>query len=911
MSNSKKYRTRAKTRNATHHIQENDTSATLSREHGATQHTTSPNRDTARNVPLDPLSGSSRATRRLQPPVAHPHGQDADQAGDLSDEEEDVSDDDVGKLAPQTPATPKRLHVASDSVLVTPFGRYSHTYSPSISNDHPYKVDEVNKFLEADLTELRILPLGEWAQYAMNLDLDRDDYTLTKTTKTRFKEYFEAVDAAKLESEIYPTLVALLNSFSNKGKKGNNIIFYTQDPFPVRGSIVEQRPDIGAAFKGLFKGKKYTLTAKVDRRIYWGLLFNVVEGKLEGGKMIIEELGKDAKVIPPKQERGRSQTAGNQVSSSKKRARSQDTNDRAQKMKRVLKGSTSKLLPRRPAARRRKVASDFAHQPASQPAMALRPHTLKPVPARMTPLGTRVQVGGYARDMMSLGVIRSHAINFIVDSKFARAIYYDRSTIVESGLLDLENEEHQLIFAKMIKHLRALPLEGLGIVPNLDAKFMKNPKSLDYGFNLPQYTAADGPPSNEIFEHPQGSLFTFPYKDGKTRTVHLKRVLFRSHGIIGRGTIVIRVKCACAGCGSHCDWAGKKLVLKLSFPGETRVSEQTFMDRCRELAQGEHAWVLNHLPHIYWSFDIPFGEGSPQKNFKKKYDEQYEMRLMRGSIQEELQPLTSLTTARECAQVFYDVVQCHHWVWKYPQILHRDISQGNIMVRGKKGEKFGVLNDWDLAVWVNDLRDGPTSKFRTGTTPYMAHEQHDIEWKGPHRYRHDMESMFYVILLLTCLCSSPSEKLVDPPVTNFCYEQWHEQGDFSLRATKESLIHRGAWQPSTTTFFDGFSLWLVKLQLKLRLGFVELANYQNAKTTQQVKWQRPDPALLNFNEDTLGGHFSYEEMIWAVHAFDNEDLKTRSHEWQNILLLRLQKEQQDEQQQKEQYEQQQNEQGEN
>ncbi|KAJ3996111.1 hypothetical protein F5050DRAFT_1808022 [Lentinula boryana] len=378
MSNSKTYRTRAKARNATHNIQENDARATLSTEHEVTQ-------DTTRNVPLDPLSGSSRATRSLQPPVAHPHGQDADQAGDLLDEEEDVPDDD-----------------------------------------------------------------------------------------TKFKEYFEAVDAAKLESEIYPTLVALLNSFSNKGKKGNNIIFYTQDPFPDSS-----------------KARKDKLTAKANRRIYWGLLPNIVEGKLEGGKMIIEEIGKDVKVIPPKQECGQSQMGGNQ-------------------------------------------------------------------------------------------------------------------TIVESGLLDLKDEEHQLIFAKMIKHLHALPLEGLGIVPNLDAKFMKDPKSLDYGFNLPQYTAADGPPSNRIFEHPQGSLFTFPYKDGKTRTVHLKRVLFCSHGIIGRGTIVIWVKCACVGCGSHCDWAGKNIVLKLSFPGETRVSEQTFMDRCREMAIGEHEWVFDHLPSIYWLFNIPF-----------------------------------------------------------------------------------------------------------------------------------------------------------------------------------------------------------------------------------------------------------------------------------------------------------------
>ncbi|KAJ3814092.1 hypothetical protein F5876DRAFT_17635, partial [Lentinula aff. lateritia] len=90
----------------------------------------------------------------------------------------------------------------------------------------------------------------------------------------------------------------------------------------------------------------------------------------------------------------------------------------------------------------------------------------------------------------------------------------------------------------------------------------------------------------------------------------------------------------------------------------------------------------------------------------------------------------------------------HHWVYTYPQILHRDINHGNIMVRVKDRKKYGVLNDWDLAMWL-DKRDGITTlQFRTGTRAYMAHEQHSRDWKGPHRYRHDMESLFYVILLL-------------------------------------------------------------------------------------------------------------------------------------------------------------------
>ncbi|KAJ3850512.1 hypothetical protein EV368DRAFT_10592, partial [Lentinula lateritia] len=89
----------------------------------------------------------------------------------------------------------------------------------------------------------------------------------------------------------------------------------------------------------------------------------------------------------------------------------------------------------------------------------------------------------------------------------------------------------------------------------------------------------------------------------------------------------------------------------------------------------------------------------------------------------------------------------HYWGWKYSRILHRDISIGNIMVREKDRLKCGVLNDWDLAIWLNEWKEGSTSKFRIGTKPYMAYEQHSSEWQGPHRFRHDLESVFYVILL--------------------------------------------------------------------------------------------------------------------------------------------------------------------
>ncbi|KAJ3903050.1 kinase-like domain-containing protein [Lentinula edodes] len=420
----------------------------------------------------------------------------------------------------------------------------------------------------------------------------------------------------------------------------------------------------------------------------------------------------------------------------------------------------------------------------------------------------------------------------------------------------------------MVKQSHAFTsVPGLGLVPYLE------------GQTLPEFKEVKGPSSNvipEIEEIEEGCKLTFPYKDG-TRTIQLQRILFRSHGIIDRATIVARAVCACTHCvPNHCDWSGKKLVLKLSFPSVTRVSEKAFMDRCKEQAKGEHAWVLNHLPHIYWTFDIPFHERRPQAYFKERFGDDYEMRLLRGSIQEELEPLSSLKTASECAQVFYDIVQCHHWVHTYPQILHRDISDGNIMVRVKDGKKYGVLNDWDLAIWLDERDGNSTSQFRTGTRPYMAHEQHSPEWEGPHRYRHDMESLFYVILLLATLFSNPSEKDDEHSKKRQPYTEWFTQGDEFLRLNKTDIIFRASWQPTPTLFFSAFHGWLKRLHDAMTDGFLASEAYDNRPNDQLRQ-------ISYFNNDTLDGHFSYDVFVLIMHQFSEERLATHGCEWQRKL----------------------------
>jgi len=104
-------------------------------------------------------------------------------------------------------------------------------------------------------------------------------------------------------------------------------------------------------------------------------------------------------------------------------------------------------------------------------------------------------------------------------------------------------------------------------------------------------------------------------------------------------------------------------------------------------------------------------------------------------------------------------VLVHHWLYDEPGILHRDLSFNNIMHRliewkNTKGEReqkvYGVLTDYDLSSWMESMNPDytKTSQQRTGTPPYMAQEL--LKGTSPlHLYRHDVESLFYIMLLMS------------------------------------------------------------------------------------------------------------------------------------------------------------------
>ncbi|KAJ3900986.1 hypothetical protein F5879DRAFT_365191 [Lentinula edodes] len=54
--------------------------------------------------------------------------------------------------------------------------------------------------------------------------------------------------------------------------------------------------------------------------------------------------------------------------------------------------------------------------------------------------------------------------------------------------------------------------------------------------------------------------------------------------------------------------------------------------------------------------------------------------------------------------------------------------------------------------------------------------------------------------------------------------------------------------------------------------------------SQGEEWQpQPQQVLFIFDEDTLGGHFPYKNMVFIMHQFCGKELETRSVEWQEMV----------------------------
>lgn len=145
-------------------------------------------------------------------------------------------------------------------------------------------------------------------------------------------------------------------------------------------------------------------------------------------------------------------------------------------------------------------------------------------------------------------------------------------------------------------------------------------------------------------------------------------------------------------------------------------------------------------------------------------------------------PLHTFKTRLELLKALRDAVKGHRSLFKDARILHQDVSAYNIIITDSPNENVpkGILIDLDVAM---DLDVGPRKPGEvTGTRPFMSI---GILRCRPHRYRHDLESFFYVFLW-TVISNGRENPPVDSKLRVWNRGSWYES---AMQKTHD--MHKG------------------------------------------------------------------------------------------------------------------------
>ncbi|GBE81228.1 hypothetical protein SCP_0309550 [Sparassis crispa] len=137
--------------------------------------------------------------------------------------------------------------------------------------------------------------------------------------------------------------------------------------------------------------------------------------------------------------------------------------------------------------------------------------------------------------------------------------------------------------------------------------------------------------------------------------------------------------------------------------------------------------VRNHVATLICGGDVDI---SPQKTRTQEFDDGLMGRIhYRIVVKEVGRPLEDYANVREMIIVIKHAILAHHIAWTLAEILHRDVSIGNILMDQDPDavgyltgtqQCRGFLNDWDLCKYKENLSEDSGRKSRSGTWQFMS-----------------------------------------------------------------------------------------------------------------------------------------------------------------------------------------------
>ncbi|KAF9023103.1 hypothetical protein BDP27DRAFT_1352980, partial [Rhodocollybia butyracea] len=234
---------------------------------------------------------------------------------------------------------------------------------------------------------------------------------------------------------------------------------------------------------------------------------------------------------------------------------------------------------------------------------------------------------------------------------------------------------------------------------------------------------------------------------------------------------------------------GSACVVKLSLPAKTGLSESNLFDEA-------------HWQWIVYSTELP----STQTQIRPEafLKDAYEQRILRIVVMAELFPMADLTDPADLEIVFrmYSTVS-YRWLCEHAKLLHRDLSVANIMFRrGSNGRVHG---------------------------PYMAIDILESSPPPVHLYRHDLESLYYVLVCTVC------------PADLSYIKDWFSLSGPAMAKTKRSFFVEP--NPVPRPDFEVFLKWMKPIHRAFTLGLVAQSSHAGGYQTDQP-----------YDHETLGGN---------------------------------------------------------
>ncbi|PPQ97335.1 hypothetical protein CVT26_006569 [Gymnopilus dilepis] len=509
--------------------------------------------------------------------------------------------------------------------------------------------------------------------------------------------------------------------------------------------------------------------------------------------------------------------------------------------------------------------------------------------------GDEVQLASYVLECFA-GLNHSFVSGILVEGLKITLWYFDRVAVVRSRTFQLDERPQDL--ALVLYALDQADMAHCGFDTNI------------YRFSIPSDPKApiveaclvplERPPARE-----EVVCFHFPHKaDTLDYVFQIKDVLYKYRGLVGRGTFVAAVKAYLMNqClyRDHC-------VLKLSWQYTGRTSEGDILTTLR---QAIPAWQ-KHLPNpiIHQTFTaaetgLPRLEMTLETAEGRTAPKERDLHVL---LSDEYQKLWKARDVVEFKQIFLDCLECHYHAYMTGRVLHRDISENNLMIYhspsivkrstdendttfqpGQGGDaiirSIGILNDFDMAeaVKVDEKGQAQTSNasHRTGTLPFMAIDLVGSNKANPiaHAYRHDLESFFYVLVWAAVHYDlKHGERRVATPSY---LQSWlrdkealaAKQAFMFTGLTENSAIYRGL----TDDFKDLWDEWIVPLHSLFRKAFY----YEQDQKTDRVAYDYATIDDTNLQQITSNAARPQPKPLHS--AFIGETLRQAIPAWREHL----------------------------